>query len=143
MPVRKLMYLLDLPVIGELTRPSGNRRVFTLFAAHHPHCAIAASALYALARGIEAMHPGDRQRTLHQFVQELLLTGPQVLPFDREAALWLARHDARRAQSGRSAYTPMDGQMAAIAATQELTLVTRSIGLFADTGIRLEDWFRP
>ncbi|MGH8445184.1 MAG: hypothetical protein ACREVL_07950 [Solimonas sp.] len=137
----KLSYLLDLPVLAELTRPNGNRRVFTLFQQRQALCAFAAPASYALQRGIEQMHDGERRTRLRGFVTELLRAGPPVLPFDAEAASWLARADGDRARRNWSA---LDGQLAAIAATCELTLVTRNASAFAGLpGLRVEDWFRP
>lgn len=137
----KLAYLLDLAVIAELTRPAGNRRVFTLYAQRQSLCAFAAPAVYALLRGIESLHEGPRREALQGFATELLAAGPPVLPFDGEAAVWLARTAARRA--GRS-WNVLDGQLAAIAATRELTLVSRNPSAFAGVeGLRVEDWFRP
>lgn len=139
----KLTHLLDLPVLAELTRPTGNRRVFTLFARHQAQAAIAAPAAYALLRGVEALHPGPRREQLSAFVSELLVNGPPVLPFDRDAAVWLASTAAERARSQRG-WSAIDGQLAAIAATRELALVTRSGSSFAGlAGLRVEDWFRP
>ena len=137
----KLSYLLDLPVIAELTRPNGNRRVFTLFQRQQAHCAIAAPTGYALLRGIELMHESARRTLLRTFVDELLRSGLPVLPFDGDAARWLARAEAERA---RRNWTSLDGQQAAIAATRELVFVTRSASSFAGlAGLRVEDWFRP
>ncbi|WP_028081131.1 type II toxin-antitoxin system VapC family toxin [Solimonas soli] len=137
----KLSHLLDLPVIAELSRPNGNRRVFTLFQQRQALCALAAPASYALQRGIELMHAGERRQRLLDFVAELLRSGPPVLPFDGEAASWLARHEPERA---RRAWSLLDGQQAAIAATRELALVTRNASAFAGiAGLRVEDWFRP
>jgi len=134
-------YLLDLPVIAELTRPNGNRRVFTLFQQHQAACAIAAPASYALQRGIELMMEGERRTQLQTFVTELLRSGPPVLPFDGEAASWLARRETERV---RRSWSLLDGQQAAIAATRELSLITRNATAFAGiAGLRVEDWFRP
>ena len=64
----KLSHLLDLPVIAELTRPNGNRRVFTLFQRQQAQCAIAAPTSYALLRGVELMHEGARRALVRAFV---------------------------------------------------------------------------
>lgn len=139
----KLSYLLDLPVLAELTRPTGNRRVFTLFARHHAQSALAAPSLYALLRGVEALHAGERREQLQRFVQELWLNGPAVLAFDREAAIWLAAAAADRIRVQRN-WSALDGQLAAIAATRDLVLVTRNASAFSGLErVRVEDWFRP
>lgn len=139
----KPAYLLDLPVLAELTRPDGNRRVFTLFQQRQSLCAVAAPVLYALLRGVEALPENARRGPLSAFASELLRSGPAVLPFDRAAALWLSRQAGRW---NRLARVPdrLDGEQAAIAAVNDLVLVTRSPFTLAGTdGLRLEDWFRP
>lgn len=139
----RLLYLLDLPVLAELTRPNGNRRVFTLFQQRQKLCAVAAPTACALLRGVDAMQEGARRSQIAGLVNELLRGGPPILPFDGEAAVWLAREAARRARLGRP-WTSQEGQQAAIAAVQELILVTQHTGQFAGSpGLRIEDWFRP
>lgn len=139
----KFSYLLDLSVIAELTRPNGNRRVFTLFQQRQSACAIGAPASYALLRGITGLHDGARRTQLQAFCSELLLSGPAVLPFDQGAAAWLARGDIEQTRARRN-WSVLDGQLAAIAASHELTMVTRGAGTFAGLpDLRVEDWFRP
>jgi tRNA(fMet)-specific endonuclease VapC len=137
------LYLLDLAVLAELTRPAGNRRVQTLFREHQRVSAIAAPIAYALLRGVESTPEGARRTQLAGFAHELIRSGPPVLPFDREAAVWLAREAPRRARQGRH-WTPLEGQQAAIAVNRELVLVTRTPATYAGTqDLRTEDWFRP
>lgn len=134
----KTLYLLDLHVLAELTRPGGNRRVFTLFQQRQGSCALAAPVVTALLRGVEMLPEGIRRERLRGFLQELLQSGPPVLAFDREAALWLAREAARRTRS----WTALEGQLAATAAVNDLTLVTRSTAFAGTPGLKLDDWFR-
>lgn len=139
----KPLYLLDLHLLAELTRPTGNRRVFTLFQQRQAQCALAAPVIFGLSRGIEAMPENARREQLGRFLAELLNSGPPVLPFDREAATWLARESVRRRSLGR-AWNTLEGQLVAIAAVNDLILVTRSPQTYAGTEkLRLEDWFRP
>lgn len=136
-------YLLDLAVLAELTRPSGNRLVLTRFRQHQHDCAMAAVAAYTLLRGIESLPDGARRSQLEAFAQELLRSGPPVLPFDLEAARWLARTAPRRERQYR-AWTAIEGQQAATAAVRELRLVTRNPAVYAGAdGLATEDWFRP
>lgn len=135
-------HLLDLDVLAELTRPAGNRRVFTLFQARQAGCALAAPVVFALQRGIEQMLESARKRALVVFASELLASGMPVLAFDGDAARWLARESARRARLGRE-WSLLEGQLAAIAGAQELTLVTRNAAYAGTPGLKLEDWFRP
>lgn len=139
----RVRYLLDLPVLAELTRPSGNRRVLTLFREHQPQSAIAAPVAYALQRGVESLPESARRSQLAAYVHALLRNGPPVLPFDLDAAIWLAREAPRRQRQGRP-WSALQGQQAAIAAVQELILVTRTPAAYAGVErLRVEDWFRP
>lgn len=136
-------YLLDLAVLVELTRPTGNRLVLTRFRQHQHDCAIAAITAYALLRGIESLPEGPRRVPLAAFAQELLRSGPPVLGFDLDAARWLA-HEAPRRERQYRRWNTLEGQQAAIAAVHELRLVTRSPTTYAGAeNLATEDWFRP
>lgn len=137
------VYLLDLPVLAELTRPDGNRRVFTLFQQRQALCALAAPAVYALLRGVERLPEGARRTQLGSFMAELLRSGPAVLAFEGEAAVWLARQATRWERQGRS-WTRIDGEQAAIAAVNDLVWATRGpVALGWVEGLKIDDWFRP
>ncbi len=137
------LYLLDLAVLVELTRPAGNRLVQTRFRQHQRDSAMTSMTAYALLRGVESLPEGPRRTQLSAFVHELLRSGPQVLPFDRDAAIWLARETPRRERQSRS-WSSQEGQQAAIAAVRELRLVTRNPATYAGAaGLVIEDWFRP
>jgi len=141
--VARPSWLLDLAVIAELTRPDGNRRVFNLFAQRQAACAIAAPALTAWLRGLDALPEGPRRQQLAAFTAELLHSGPEVVGLDRDAAIWLARSAVRWERSGRR-WRRLDGEQAAIAATRDMSLVARSPHPLAGTdGLKLDDWFRP
>lgn len=63
-----------------------------------------------------------------------------VLPYDARAARWHAAERARLEGVGRSPPF-VDGQIAAIAATSDLVLVTRNVRDFAPfQGLRIESW---
>lgn len=137
----KTLYLLDMDVLAELTRPAGNRRIVTLFAQRQSACAFSAPMLSAFMTGLESLADNARKAALMQLARELLRSGLPVLSFDREAALWLAHEGARRRERR---WTALQGQQAAIAATTEHVLVTRAMAEYSGTpSLRVEDWFRP
>jgi tRNA(fMet)-specific endonuclease VapC len=91
--------------------------------------------------GLARLPNGARKRRLTRYLDQVLRGPLQILPYDREAALWHAEERARLSLGGR---TPpyVDGQIAAIAATNDVTLVTRNAGDFDDfTNLRVENWF--
>lgn len=137
------LYLLDLPVLAELTRPDGNRRLFTLFQQRQALCAVAAPALTAWLRGLDGLPEGPRRQALSAFTVEWLRAGPAIVEFDREAAIWLAREAGRWDRAGRL-WKRLDAEQCAIAATRDMALVSRLPHPLAGApALRLEDWFRP
>ena len=76
---------------------------------------------------------GPRREALKSFLTEVVLPNYPLLPYDKHAADWHAHERARLQQSG--APRPfVDGQIASIAATRGLVLVTRNVRDF--TGFR-------
>ena len=62
-------------------------------------------------------------------------------PYEKTAAEWFAQERARLTQIGHPPSYP-DGQIAAVAVTNNLILVTRNMADFAHfAGLRLENWF--
>ncbi len=85
------------------------------------------------------MPDGLRKQELAHYLKWVLRL--EILPYDREAARWHAEERARLTGRGR---TPpfVDGQIAAIAVTNGLMLVTRNIGDFDDfRNLNVENWF--
>lgn len=64
-----------------------------------------------------------------------------VLPYDQASADWHAKERARLQRQGKTcAYA--DGEIAAIAATQQLILVTRKTQYFGSfQNLALQNWF--
>lgn len=85
--------------------------------------------------------PLSRRRTqIDEFITSVILATIPILPYDTAAAEW---HAAERARLAALQYTPpfIDGQIAAVAATRGLILVTaniRDFQLFA--GLTVVDW---
>ncbi len=91
--------------------------------------------------GIRSLPASKRRKHLEAYRQQLLDAGLEILSFDRTAADWMASERSRLLKKGATpAYR--DAQIAAVAATQKLTLVTRNVGDFREfSGIRIENWF--
>lgn len=132
--------LLDTNVVSEAARPSPDPRVLRLLAATEPVAALAATTWHELRYGVERLPTGRRRDALADFVSGLARRYP-VLPYDQRAADWHAAERARLERSGvqRSA---ADGQIAATAVTNGLTLITRNLGDFAGfRGLAAESWW--
>lgn len=137
----RLKYLLDSNVLSEPTRRLPNAGVRSLWRQHRQHLCVAAPVLHELRYGLHRMPDGARKQRLTGFLAELLNSSLAVLPYDQQAALWHAQERARLVALGRTpAY--VDGQIAAVAATNSLTLVTRNACHFNDfANLHVENWF--
>lgn len=101
----------------------------------------ASVVIHELAYGVQRLPAGRKRERLAAYLQGLLDTGLPVLPYDSQAALW---HGQQRAQLETQGLRPAfaDGQIAAIAATNDLVLVTRNLRDFAAfQGLQTLNWF--
>lgn len=134
-----LLYLLDTNVVSELTKPQPDATVVLTFRQRESECAISAITLEELAFGGARLQSPLRRAWFAEWLAGLSARLP-VLPFDAAAALWLGRERARLQALGRPA-PRTDGEIAAVAATQGLKLVTRNGRDFAGfEGLQLQSW---
>jgi tRNA(fMet)-specific endonuclease VapC len=135
-----LRYLLDTNVLSEPLRVTPDEAVLEALRAHEGESATAAPVWHELLFGSQRL-PRSRRRTLiERYFREVLASTLPVLPYDRKAAAWHAMERARLSKRGR---TPpfVDGQIAAIAATNDLVLVTANPADFRRfRDLRVEDW---
>ncbi len=135
-------YLLDTNVVSELTKPAPNPAVLQALALHEANCAISAPTLEELTFGCARLPAGARQAWLQRWLTGLV-SNITVLPFDQQAAIWLGQQRARLVLAGRPV-PRTDGEIAAVAVVQGLTLVTRNTRDFAAfNGLVVADWHVP
>ena len=135
-------FLLDTNVVSELTKPQPNPGVLQSLAQHEADCAISAPTLEELVFGSNRLPAGARRDWLRRWVQGLPARLP-VLPFDEAAAIWLGAERARLAALGRPA-PRTDGEIAAVAVSQGLILVTRNQRDFQTfAGLTTVNWHAP
>ena len=135
-----LNYLLDSNILSEPTRRHPDGEVRSRLQAYRHEICTAAPILHELRYGVARMSDGARKRQLIRYLERVLLP-LMVLPYDGKAALWHAEERARLTAQGR---TPsyVDGQTAAIAKINDLTLVTRNTSDFVHfAALRVENWF--
>lgn len=137
------MFLIDTNVISEARKREradpGVAAFFRDMASNREALFLSAVTVGELRRGVEIIrHRGDRpQAQLLEAWLDALLRDYQdrVLTFDADAAQVWGRLNAARPQH------LIDKQIAAIALINDLTLVTRNAGDFADTGVKLRNPF--
>ena len=134
-------YLLDTNILSEASSLNGNAQVIAKLNENAQLAATAAVVMHELLYGCYRLPVSRRRTALERYLTGLLSSSMPVLAYAIEAADWHAHERARLSQVGR---TPpyVDGQMAAIAAVNQLTLVTRNVADFAAfQNLPLENWF--
>lgn len=133
-------YLLDTNVLSEPLRLRPNVGVLERLRAHEAVSVTAAQVWHELLFGVQRLPPSRQRRSMERYYSDMVRARMPILPFDAAAAEWYAAERARLVGIGR---TPpyLDGQIAAIAAINGLTLVTANLTDFASfNGLQVEDW---
>lgn len=133
--------LLDTNVLSEPLREHPHPVVLEQLqrGAHQLHTA--SVVIHELAYGMQRLPSGRKRQRVAAYLDGLMESGLKVLPYDSQAALWHGQQRARlEAEGRRPAFA--DGQIAAIAATNDLVMVTRNLSDFADFKVlQLLNWF--
>lgn len=134
-----IQYLLDTNVVSELSKPHPSVELMLAFGTRRDDISIAAVTLHEVRFGIERTLKGAKREFLERYFRDTVLLLP-VVAYDDRAALWHAAERARLTAKGK---TPAfaDSQIAAIAAVNDLTLVTVNTSDFVHfAGVKLENW---
>ena len=135
-----LRFLLDTNVLSEPIRPAPNRRLLARLGRNIGNLAIAAPTWHELRFGCDRLPKSRRKEQIEDYLATVVRADFPILPYDEAAAAWHARERARLLAKGR---TPsfVDGQIAAIACSNDLVLVTANGPDFSGfEGLRIEDW---
>lgn len=133
-------YLLDTNVLAEVTRPAPHPAVLTRLAEVEGNAAMATVTWHELRFGVRRLPPSRRRDALDVFVRGLPARFP-VLPYGQRAATWHAEERARLEAAGKPR-SFVDGQIASVAATHGLVLVTRNQRDFAGFhDLQVESWW--
>lgn len=135
-----LRYLLDTNVVSEPLRPAPAPIVMRRLRRHEGEIAIPSIVWHELQFGCLRLPRSRRRTAIERYLQDVVLATLPILDYDQAAAEWHAHERARLVGAGR---TPpfIDGQIAAIASVNDLTLVTSNKGDFGGfKGLRVESW---
>lgn len=137
-----MKFLLDTNVVSETMRPAPNRRLLARLAQHEGQFAISAVTWQELTYGVCRLPESAKKSALEAHLSDVRALLPEMLPFTAEAAGWLGAEMARLERAGVTVACE-DGQIAAIARTGELTLVTANTKHFTRfEELRVVDWMR-
>ena len=134
-------YLLDTNVISEPARPEPDEGVLRRLNRYAGETALASVVWHELYYGIARLDQGRKRAYLKQYLRDVVQPSQPILGYDQEAAQWHAEMRADLEGQGR-VVSFADGQIAAIAATRGLILVTRNVPDFAPFDeLKVENWF--
>lgn len=136
-----MKWLLDTNVVSESVRPDPNRRVLTWIAARAgDQLAISILTIAELRTGVATLNNAARQRSFEAWMNAYVLPNFQdrTLPVTLEILIdWLNLSRLLNAKGGRR--PPVDLLIAATARIHDLTVVTRNVRDFVDTGVIVYD----
>jgi tRNA(fMet)-specific endonuclease VapC len=95
---------------------------------------------HELLFGVSRLPASSKRQIIERYLTEVIESTIAILLYDEAAAVWHASERSRLVARGR---TPSfaDGQIAAIAATNNLVLVTRNTSDFEQfADLRVENW---
>lgn len=135
-------FLLDTNILSEPLCPKPHPKVMARWREHHDEAATAPVVWHELWYGCRRLPESAKRRAIEGYLTQVVGPSLPILAFDERAAEWHAVERARLIKAGK---TPSyaDGQIAAIAATQDLILVTFNTADYAPfRGLKIEDWRR-
>jgi tRNA(fMet)-specific endonuclease VapC len=135
-----IRFLLDTNVVSEPLRPRPHEGVIAKLRRRGEELAIPSIVWHELRYGIERLPASRRRDAIERYLEMVVRATMPVLDYDRDAAEWHAAERARLAAQGE---TPpfADGQIAAIAGTRDLVLVTFNDADFRRfRGLRVVTW---
>ncbi len=133
-------YLLDTNILSEPLRPVPHLKILARLKEHQNNLATATIVWHELLFGCYRLPASNRRTAIENYLLQVVAPSIAILPYDEAAAEWHALERARLTAAGK---TPSfaDGQIAAIAKTNELILVTLNVTDYrAFEGLKVEDW---
>lgn len=134
------MFLLDSNIISEPSRPQPNTNVINNLDRHRGEVSVASVVVNEILYGCFRLPQSKPRDYLWEYIHESVLNLP-IFDYDLKSAQYHAQERARLSKIGK---TPAfaDGQIASIAFTNNLILVTNNVKDFADfNGLKIANWF--
>jgi tRNA(fMet)-specific endonuclease VapC len=136
----KLKYLLDTNVISDLMRPIPNPQVIDGFNIHRSEISTASIVIHELLYGCLRLPESRKRQAFLNYINSSVLNWP-TFDYNLAAAECHAQERARLSKIGKT-LAFADGQIASIAVTNNLILVTNNVDDFQFfNDLRIENWF--
>jgi tRNA(fMet)-specific endonuclease VapC len=133
-------FLLDTSIVSAAMWKVPDRGVLTKFEEHGGECAISAQVWHELRYGVGRLPRGKRRDVLAAFLHDVVYPTLPILAYDERAAEWLAGERVRLEKAGKQTAV-VDGQIAAVAATHGIPVVTANTADFSVfKGLAVQNW---
>jgi tRNA(fMet)-specific endonuclease VapC len=136
-------FLLDTSTVSAAMWKAPDPGVLAKLVQHGGECAISSQAWHELRYGVGRLPRGKRRDVLAAFLRDVVHPTLPILAYDERAAEWLAQERIRLEKAGKQ--VPLaDGQIAAVAATNGIPVVTANVadfGIFK--GLTVQNWVTP
>ena len=133
-------YLLDTNILSDLMRPVPNSDVMNRVDRNRSKIATASVVIHELLYGCLRLPESRKREAFLEYIERSVLNLP-IFDYDLQAAQW---HGEERARLSKLGKTPAfaDGQIASIAMSNNLVLVTNNVSDFQFfAGLEVENWF--
>lgn len=134
-------YVLDTNILSEPLAKFPHPGVMSHIQRHSEEIALSAISWQEMLFGMYRLAEGRRRRQIEDYLLHRIRGVLPILQFDQAAAEWQAEYSAKLVAQG---LTPAcaDAQIAAIAASRDLVLVTRNLQDFRGfSSLSIENWF--
>ena len=133
-------FLLDTSIVSAAMWKTPDAGVLEKLEKHGGECAISAHVWHELRYGVGRLPRGKRRDVLNAFLRDVVHPTLPILPYDEGAADWLAAERVRLEKAGKHTAV-VDGQIAAVAATNGIPIVTANVADFAFfKGLSVHNW---
>ena len=107
---------------------------------HGGECAISAHVWHELRYGVARLPRSKRRDVLDAFLRDVVYRTLPILVYDERSAEWLAEERVRLEKAGKHTAV-VNGQIAAVAATNGLPIVTANVADFSFfKGLAVHNW---
>jgi tRNA(fMet)-specific endonuclease VapC len=136
-----LRFLLDTNILSEPLKLEPNAAVIEQMERYQSEVAITSVTWHEIWFGCYRLPASKKRQRIERYLRDIVEPDVPILPYGAESALWFAQERSRLVSLGR---TPSfaDGQIAAIAYTHNLVLITNNVSDYADfQNLQIENWF--
>ncbi len=136
-----LKYLLDTNILSEAKRPQPNEKVMEKLKLYRQETATATVVIHEMLYGCLRLPLSKKRQDIEDYINNVILAQLPLFDYNLKAAQYHAQERARLSKIGKIPAF-IDGQIASIAVTNDLFLVTNNVADFQDfDDLMIENWF--